>query len=754
METGYEILIRGLVQGVGFRPFIYRLAYGYCLNGEVVNRTGGVTVIVQCDQETVAQFIADIRALAPPAANIRSVEVRKSETRPYSGFTITPSKNTDESITEVSPDIAVCDECLADLVSDPGRLDYPFINCTNCGPRFTIIQALPYDRAGTTMAPFVMCHRCAAEYNEISDRRFHAQPVACNSCGPKYTLKAGGLVVTDISEILQSISDRLAGGGSVAIKSTGGYNLMCDALNEEAVLRLRQRKQRDNKPFAVMFRDIDTLKEFCQADREEEAALLSWRRPILLLEQRMPLASSVSNGLNTTGAMLPHMPVHHMLFRIMQTPAVVLTSGNLSDEPIITGDLQAERDLMPVTGCVVSYNREINNRADDSVVRVIGGNITLIRRSRGFAPQPVELTTYAEGIFAAGAEQKNSFCIGKGSQAFMSQYVGDLKNVTTYDYYQETFRLFSSLFRFTPSSVVCDMHPDYLSTRFAEELAESSGLPLMRVQHHHAHAASVMAEHGLTGKVIGVIMDGTGYGPDGNIWGSEFMIASALSFERYTHFDYFMMPGGDVAADEPWRMALSCLFSYFGSDYDFMSVKLFRLIDEKRLALVREMLVNGINSPLTCGAGRIFDAVSALLMLCTKASFDSEAPMRLESAINLITDDYYPFTFSDSICLREMFTEIIRETGRYDIPLIAARFHNTIAQIILAVCKKIRQETGLKDVVLSGGVFQNRYLLEKSLYLLSVNKFQAYTNHLVPSNDGGISLGQMLTAAERRGVCV
>ncbi|MCA1741365.1 MAG: carbamoyltransferase HypF, partial [Bacteroidales bacterium] len=568
-----------------------------------------------------------------------------------------------------------------------------------------------------------------------------------------YTLKAGDLVVTGITDILHFISERLEAGGSVAIKSTGGYNLMCDALNEEAVSVLRQRKQRDAKPFAVMFRDMDALNEYCFTGKEEERALLSWRRPILILNQRRPPAPSVSSGLNTIGAMLPHMPLHHLLFRAISTPAVVLTSGNLSDEPIITDDLQAERDLMPVTGCVVSYNRKINNRADDSVVRVIGGNVSLIRRSRGFAPQPVELNRVAEGIFAAGAEQKNSLCIGKGSQAFMSQYIGDIKNVATFDFYRETYRLFSSLFRFTPSSVVCDMHPDYLSGKFAEELAERFGLPLMRVQHHHAHAVSVMAEHGLAGKVIAVIMDGTGYGTDGNIWGSEFMTATARDFERYTHFDYFMMPGGDAAVDEPWRMALSCLFSYFGSGYDFSSVKFFRTIDENKLAVVREMLVHGINSPLTCGAGRIFDAVSALLMLCTRASFDSEAPMRLESAITTITDDYYPFTIGDTICLRDTFQEIIRDTDRSDIARIAGKFHNTIAQIIVAVCINIRKETGLNDVVMSGGVFQNRYLLEKSLYLLSMNKFTVYTNHLVPANDGGISLGQLLTAAERRGAC-
>ncbi|MRR21002.1 carbamoyltransferase HypF, partial [bacterium] len=450
-------MIRGLVQGVGFRPFIYRLASSYCLTGEVVNRTDGVTVVVQCDRATAEKFMGDIRALAPPAANIKSVEARKTEIRSYSDFTITPSRDNEETVTEVSPDIALCEECLADLESDPRRIDYPFINCTNCGPRFTIIKALPYDRALTTMAPFGMCHNCAAEYSNISDRRFHAQPVACNICGPVYTLKAEGIVIRGIKDILKFIAVRLAAGGSVALKSTGGYNLMCDAMNEEAVSTLRQRKQRDRKPFAVMFRDIDSVREYCFTNREEEEALLSWRRPILILEQKKNLARSVSSGLNTVGAMLPHMPVHHMFFRVTDTPAVVLTSGNLSDEPIVTGDHQAEIDLMPVTGCVVSYNREINNRADDSVVRMIGGNVSLIRRSRGFAPQPVDLSSSAEGIFAAGAEQKNSFCIGKGNQAFMSQYIGDLKNVATYDYYQETFRLFSSLFRFTPSSIVCDM---------------------------------------------------------------------------------------------------------------------------------------------------------------------------------------------------------------------------------------------------------------------------------------------------------
>ena len=754
IKSGYEILVRGLVQGVGFRPFICRLALQHGLSGEVVNKTDGVTVILQCDRKRASRFIKEIRTFAPPAANIKSIEIRKKTVRGYSDFKIKASSDIDDIITEVSPDIAVCNDCLHDLDNDPGRIDYPFINCTNCGPRFTIIKALPYDRDNTTMEPFGMCLRCASEYYDILDRRFHAQPVACNSCGPEYRLHENGHSMTGISRILEEIASRLQSGLSVAVKSLGGYNLMCDALNEEAVAGLRLRKQRDSKPFAVMFRDIPAVKEYCIINKEEETLLTSWRRPILILKQLKPLAASVNSGLDTIGAMLPYMPFHYMLFRRTGIPAVVLTSGNLSDEPIITDDLTAEQKLMPVTGCVVSYNREIHNRVDDSVIRVINNNISIIRRSRGFAPQPVDLILDAEGIFAAGAEQKNSFCIGKGSLAIMSQYIGDIKNVATFDFYRSTFMHFSSLFRFKPSSVVCDMHPDYLSGRFAETLAEEAGLPLSRVQHHHAHIASVMAEHGISEKVIGVSMDGTGYGTDGNIWGSEFLLVTPSDFERYTHFDYFMMPGGDTAVDEPWRMAMSCLYRYMGSDFNFTKLKLFQKVDEKKLSVVKAMLDNGINSPLTSGAGRVFDAVSALLLLCTEASFDSEAPMRLESAISRKTDDFYPFTITETVSLEEMFNGIVKELKYADVSLISAKFHNTIARIILHVCLMIRKEKALNSVVLSGGVFQNKYLLEKSLYLLTVNGFTVFTNRLVPSNDGGVSLGQLYAAAERKKLCV
>jgi hydrogenase maturation protein HypF len=746
-------MVRGLVQGVGFRPFIHRLATGRGLHGEVINRSDGVVVTLECNRQQAEQFASEIRTMAPRAATIKSIDVTVRDIIRYTGFSITASKVVDNAVTEVSPDIAICDECLQDLVSDDNRIDYPFINCTACGPRFSIVRALPYDRVNTTMAPFNMCHRCDAEYNDISDRRYHAQPVACNNCGPEYTLNEKGTIIKGISAILERITSRLSAGLSVAIKSTGGYNLMCDALNEEAVAALRQKKQRDRKPFAVMFRDINTLKEYCSVCKEEEVHLLSWRRPIVILDSRIPLAPSVSSGLSTVGAMLPHMPVHYMLFRYVPIPAIVLTSGNLSDEPIITNDDEAIRDLMPVTGCVVSYNREISNRVDDSVLRIIKGNTGIIRRARGFAPQPVDIACDAEGILAAGAEQKNTLCIGKGRQALPGQFNGDVNNVATYEFYRETYSLYSSLFRFAPSFVACDMHPDYLTSRFAGEISAQKEVPLLKIQHHYAHAASVMAEHQLKGKVIGVIMDGTGYGTDGNIWGSEFLVATSHTFERFAHFDYIKMPGGDAAVREPWRMALSCLSRYFDNNIDLKSLRLFQGVDERKFSLVLSMIEQNINVPLTCGAGRFFDAVSAILMLCPETVFDSEAPMRLESAVSGTSNEHYPFTSGETIGLGDMFREIVFDLDRTEVSLVATKFHNTIARIILDVCMKIKKETGLKRVVLSGGVFQNKYLLGKAISLLYERGFNVFTNNQVPANDGGISLGQLFLAAERRSSC-
>jgi len=724
------------------------MAVKHGLSGEVDNRSDGVTVTVEGDSKSIDRFSNDILQLAPPASQIKSIEINQVMINGYDCFQITASKTIDNQITEVSPDIAVCNECLEDMEKDPARIDYPFINCTNCGPRFTIIGRLPYDRPGTTMKSFRMCPNCKSEYNDILDRRFHAQPIACNSCGPVYKYSDRGKKLSRIDEIIREISSQVASGRTVAIKGLGGYHLMCDALNNSAVSELRNKKHHDAKPFAVMFRDLLAAGEYCFIDDAEEKELISWRRPILILKQKKELAAAVSDGLNTIGAMLPYMPVHYMLFKVLETPAIVLTSGNISDEPIIINDAEAEKQLMRIADSLVSYNRQILNRIDDSVIRFIDKKVLLIRRSRGFVPRPVDLKFNVEGILTLGAEQKNSFCIGKGNQAVMSQYIGDLKNQATYDFLIESVDRFSKLFRFKPKCIACDLHPDYLSTRYAEALEKDLNIPLVRVQHHHAHIVSCMAEKGIDEEVIGVSLDGTGYGTDGNIWGGEFLIAGLRDFKRYTHFDYVPLPGGDKAIEEPWRMAFSYLYKYFGSDFDYDSLPLFRMVEKGKLRMIREALDKKINTPLSSGAGRLFDAISAILGLCITARFDSEAPMRLESTINDETDEFYPFRLNKTIDFSTTLLAIIADLNRQTASVISAKFHNTIARVILDVSMQIRKETSLNKVILSGGVFQNKYLLEKSLYLLSRNKFKTFTNHFVPANDGGISLGQLVIASK------
>ena len=711
-------------------------------------------MIVQGDMKSIDRFSNDILENAPPASQIKSIEVNPRSIEGYNRFSIAGSKYFDDQITEVSPDIAVCNDCLADLSTDPGRLKYPFINCTNCGPRFTIIEGLPYDRPGTTMKDFVMCKECNTEYNNILNRRFHAQPIACNSCGPQYHFKDNGKTITGTEQILKEVASQVSRGEIVAIKGIGGYFLMCDALNNCTVTELRTRKQRDAKPFAVMFREISDIRNYCCVNESEEKELLSWRRPVLILKQKKPLAEAVNNGLKTTGAMLPYMPFHYLLFRLLETPAVVLTSGNLSEEPIIIDDARAEEHLAAVADSVVSYNRNIHNRTDDSVIRMIDNKISLIRRSRGFVPRPVDLAFNVEGILALGAEQKNSFCIGKNNQAIMSQYIGDLKNLPAYDFFKESIDRFTALFRFKPEHIVCDLHPGYFSTVYASDLEKSLQIPLLKVQHHHAHIVSCMAEYGLDERVIGISMDGTGYGTDGNIWGGEFLIADCELFTRFTHFDYVPMPGGDKVVDEPWRMAFSYLFKYFGEDIDYTSLPLFKSIEAENLTLVRDMILKGINSPLTSSVGRLFDAVSAITGLCSKSTFDSESPVRLESTIDCETDLYYPFTFDKTVIFAETLKAILSELPEGDISLISAKFHNTIARVILEVSERIRRETSVNKVVLSGGVFQNKYLVEKSIDNLIRNRFEVFTNHLVPANDGGVSLGQLVIASKNFRLCV
>lgn len=746
-------MIRGLVQGVGFRPFIYRTALKYRLCGEVDNRNDGVLITVISNRPTIDLFCNDIKAHAPPASDIRSIDISEKMIPEYESFSIAASKITDDRVTEVSPDIAVCNECLDDLEKDPVRIDYPLVNCTNCGPRFTITGDLPYDRHNTSMRNFQMCRECEVQYNNINDRRFHAQPVACNNCGPEYTLIDDVHRLTAIRSILREVSILINSGKTIALKGMGGYHLMCDALNEEAVRTLRFKKQRDSKPFAVMFRDLKTLEQYCFLDEEEKKELTSWRRPIILLKQKKELAPSVNSGLTSTGAMLPYMPFHYMIFRELKTPVVVLTSGNISEEPVITDDSRAIRDLGKIADAIVLYNREIINRADDSVLRISGMKPSIIRRSRGYVPRPVYLPWDAEGILALGAEQKNTFCLGKGNQAVMAQYIGDITNKATYDFFLESLERFRKLFRFTPSLIACDRHPDYLSSQYANELCKQLNIPLVRVQHHHAHIASCMAENGIDEPVIGVSLDGTGLGSDNTIWGGEFLIATLKDFSRYTYFDPIPLPGGDRAVKEPWRIACSYLLRYFGNKFDFMSVPSLRGIGENKIRAVSEMLEANVNSPISSGAGRLFDAVSALLGLCLYESFDSEAPMRLESVIEGVNEEYYPFDIEKQVIFGNTFKAILGDLDVKPASFISAKFHNTIARIILDVSLQIRKENSFNKVILSGGVFQNKYLLEKSLYLLTRNGFEIFTNRLVPPNDGGVSLGQLVVALKTNMQC-
>ncbi len=752
MKQTYDIHIKGLVQGVGFRPFIYKLAMKHNLHGSVENRNDGVHIKANGNKETIDKFINSISSEAPLASNIISISKVKATFQDFSDFKIIKSRNTSEEITEVSPDIAVCDECLKDMQSQDNRINYPFINCTNCGPRYTIIEDLPYDREKTTMSPFIMCDKCRNEYTDIMDRRFHAQPVACNNCGPQYELITSSGSINDLEKILNICCDLLEDGKILAMKGLGGFHMACDATNEKAVKKLRESKNRDGKPFAVMFANIEKLKKFTLLNPKEEEIIQSWRRPILLLEEKEKLAPSVCVGFSTVGAMLPYMPIHHLLFERINLPAIVLTSGNISEEPIIIDNKIADQKLREISDALLIYNRKIYNRTDDSVAYISNNTERLIRRSRSYAPAPVRLDLIVDGIIASGAELVNCFCVGNGDQAILSQHIGDLKNIETLDFYTETIEQFKKLFRIKPSLLVHDMHPDYLSTKYFQTL----DVEKISVQHHHAHIASCMAEHHLDEKVIGVALDGVGYGADNTIWGGEFFVCDLIDYHRITHFDYVPMPGGDMATKEPWRMAVAYLYKFLGQDFHPDDFQFLGDINHDDIEMVKMAIDKKINCPLTSSTGRLFDAVSALLDLCTFSSFHAEAPMRLEAIAEKNISESYEFQLDRTILLDKTFNGILKDIiNKIPESVISAKFHNTIINIIFAVVSGIRDNYQINKIALSGGSFQNRYISERIEKLLSENKFQVYSQCSIPSNDGGIALGQIAIAAKRRSLkCV
>jgi hydrogenase maturation protein HypF len=742
-----RIRVEGLVQGVGFRPFVYRLAHQYGLHGWVVNGTDGVMLKVEGSAGNMPSFLEDMRHKAPVAAQIREIFVDHDILEGLKDFSILASHDLTNETSEISPDIAVCPQCMADMKNQPHRTGYPFINCTNCGPRFSIIRDFPYDREKTTMAPFKMCAKCSTEYSDITDRRFHAQPIACNDCGPHYTMHTGSLEITDLHQLLEQAALFIEDGKIIALKGIGGFHLLCNALDEQAVNRLRKMKQREGKPFAVVFRDLQSLRQYAEVSAIEEASLLSWKRPVVILKGTRPLAQGVTLGLNTIGAFLPYMPLHYLLFEQLTLSALVLTSGNIAEEPIIIDNDDAITTFSTFTDAVITYDRDIVNRSDDSVVRIIAGKERVQRRSRGFVPAPVNLSFNVNGILATGAELSGCFCLGKGNRAYLSQHIGDLKNYETLAFYEESQVRFQHIFRITPALVAADLHPDYLSSRFARK----TGLNTIGIQHHHAHIASCMAENGIDKPVIGLAFDGTGYGTDGNSWGSEFMVCDFNDFTRHNHFAYMAMPGGDRASEEPWRMGISLLYQSFGAAMLNLDLPILRLVNRSKIMAVMEALEKGINCPLSSGAGRLFDAVAAITGICVNALFHAEAPLRLESAVMSGIQEFYDFHITDVISfvptIRQICTELSRGT---EAGIIASKFHNTITEASLQAVQIIHTKTGIRQVVLSGGTFQNKYLLESLETKLLKNNFTVYTHSKVPCNDGGIALGQLAVGARRR----
>ncbi|GIX06932.1 MAG: carbamoyltransferase HypF [Candidatus Poribacteria bacterium] len=713
---------------------------------------------VEGPADRVQAFVEAIPRERPPLAAIDRIEQREVPALGERAFRIRSSRGDPSRFTRISPDVATCEECRRELF-DPRdrRYRYPFINCTNCGPRFTILRDIPYDRPNTTMAAFPMCSECEREYHDPLDRRFHAQPNACPRCGPHVWFEKSGdsVPLAEREEAIALARRWLVEGCILAIKGLGGFHLACDARNGEAVARLRRRKRRSEKPFAVMVADLNWARHFCHVSEGEARALLDYRRPIVLLDRRQgvsePIAEEVAPGNRTLGLFLPYTPLHELLFDPSQPdflPALVMTSGNLSEEPIAIGNEEARRRLGPLADGLLLHNREICTRCDDSVIRVEpDGAPTPIRRSRGYAPDPIRFHRRLPSVLAVGAELKNTICLTREEYAFPSQHIGDLKNAEAYGFFRHTIDYFRRLFRIDPGWVAYDLHPDYLSTRYA---LEESGLPGIGIQHHHAHIVALLAEYGLEEPIFGVSLDGTGYGLDGAIWGGEFLIADPVEFRRWGHLRYFPLIGGDQAVLEPLRVAYALAERAFP---DGVPEALIRRIGEERAALFKRMIVRGVNCPPTSSMGRLFDGISALIGVCERVSYEAQAAIELEHlAEDVDALEAYPFSWDQESpaqldpcsIVRAVWEDLQRGTPR---ARIAGRFHETIAQAICQACLRAREETGIRTVGLSGGVFQNRRLLRRTHALLEAEGFRVLRHHKVPPNDGGIALGQAYSAA-------
>ena len=798
-----QIIVRGVVQGVGFRPFVYKLATGLRFTGYVTNTSDGV--LIEVEGTDISEFTRRLRTEAPPLSDIIDISSTALPVHGYRDFSIRASA--DQSIgrpfTLVSPDVSICDDCLREML-DPGdrRYLYPFINCTNCGPRYSITKSVPYDRPNTTMAGFTLCPDCLREYHDPSERRFHAQPNACPVCGPhvEFRVRSSEFGVNEKDNPIQKAISLLKQGGIVAIKGLGGFHLACDATNDTAVRRLRERKRKSNKPFAVMSISIEDINQFCTISPEEKELLTSNRRPVVLLQKRDGeyLSDAVSPNNRFVGVMLPYTPLHHLLFthpnisdysgKKSLFKALVMTSGNLSEEPIVRDNDEAVRKLSGMVDGYLFHNRDIFMRVDDSVVRRRYANSTgsqtpnsalsFIRRSRGYAPGPIALRDDGPEVLGVGADLKNTFTLTKGRFAIPSQHIGDMENYDTVRFFEEVLSNLKSVYRVNPVAIAHDLHPGYLSTRWAIEFGmrisdcgvkatnsklqtPNTELMVFPIQHHYAHIGSVMAEHGLSNKVIGVAFDGTGYGTDGNLWGGEFLVADVDGFERVGQFKYIPLPGGEAAIREPWKTAVSCVVEVYGAgaravleDLGFIKKYGEQQIEHlMTIARAREL------SPLSSGVGRLFDAVSALIGVCDKNTFEGEAAMALESLTRDGIDDQYvvelkkenSYTIIDaSATINGIVRDISRKIPKEE---ISTKFHNTIVSIIRTMVIRVRDSQGITDVALSGGTFQNLYLLIRTINMLSQDGMKVYTNEKVPCNDACISLGQAYLIRQRLRKC-
>jgi len=754
MQIRKEIHVFGVVQGVGFRPYVYRLATDRDLGGNISNTPAGVTIEIQGRAELVEDFISRLPGEAPALAQITRVSVRELPCAPDRHFEILPSREGAHASALVSPDVAVCDDCLLELFNPHDRRYlYPFTNCTNCGPRFTIVRDIPYDRPRTSMSAFPMCEECRAEYDDPRNRRFHAQPNACWKCGPQLQFWNPQGIPSDLRDPILAASSHLQAGEIVAIKGLGGFHLAVDATNAAAVDRLRRRKHRVEKPFAVMVPDLAAARQFCEIEFDAEALLTSRQRPIVLLPRKedTAVAEIVAPCQRDLGLFLPYTPLHHLLFAVGGFAALVMTSGNLSEEPIAIDNREAVERLGAIADFFLVHDREILLRCDDSVVRVSAGKPRQIRRSRGYVPSPIRLREDLPPVLAVGGELKNAICLTRGNLAFPGQHVGDLENAASFDFFRESIAHLSRILEIEPEIIAYDFHPDYLSTKWA--LAQK-GARLVGVQHHHAHIAACMAENGLDGRVIGLALDGSGYGLDGRIWGGEALIADYANFERRAHFAYVALPSGAAAIREPWRMAVSHLAQVFGEDFMGLDIPFVRSLEPRKIDVILRMIAQRVNSPLTSSCGRLFDAVAALIGIRREVSYEAQAAIELEMAARPSRDAAaYPFgirreggcwQIDSSPLFRAIVEDIRRNTG---VETISRRFHNGLVEALARLACLLRDESSLDRICLSGGTFNNLLLLEPLVCKLESLNFQVFTHSQVPAGDGGLSLGQALVAA-------